>query len=223
METSFKASAEEEFRAEIDPEYFEVLKLHPFELVGQEVPSIRPNEKTFKPRDTEEAKNYLEATQKLIDRGIAAKVQQKTDEARPVVSMLQESALMFSNNPELIPGTAQYDPELAKLFTDSAKPYERRVGGKLYGYAVPVQPLINSLRQVLANQRGATGEQSAQARREAAARQAANQPRGTDGTFQTVDGPQAGLTSTAAMSGKPSGDEDYSPFWDALGMGKFNM
>lgn len=214
MEESFRISSRQELEAEVDPKYFEALAKHPMALVGEEVPSVKGDGKTIVLRDTAEARDWQDATKGLIEAEIAAGIRRKTDEVKPMMSVIQDSILMLQNNSDLIPGTKEYDPELATQFTDVAKAYELRVGDKLYGYQVNVQPLINSLRERLATQRGASGEQTAQARREAQQRQAQEQARNPQGQF---DSPQAGLSSKANVSGDSAGD-DFSGFWSGVGM-----
>lgn len=214
MEESFRQSAEQELRTEVDEKYFTSLEKHPMALVGETVPSIKGDGQNMVLRDTQEARDWQEATKSLIDGEIAAKVRARTDEVRPMMNVIQESILMLQNNSDLIPGTKEYDSELADQFTTLAKAYELRVGDKLYGYQVNVQPLINELRTRLASQRGASGEQANQAAREAQQRRAAEQSRNQQGQF---DAPQAGISSKANVSGD-SGDDDFSGFWSGVGM-----
>lgn len=220
MESAFRNVSEQEIREEIDSAYFDVLEKTPYELAGTEVPSIRPGEETTRLKDSGEAKEYQEATKSLIEREIKAKVDAKMQDAKPMASVLQDSVLMFQNNPDLIPNTKQYDKELADAVVEAGKSYELRVKDKLYGYQVPMQPIINQLRSLLEKQRGASGVTAAQAR-EAAAARAAQQTRNNHGQFQGGDGPQAGIASKAGLSGVGGSDDNYDQFWSGVGMPGF--
>ena len=220
MESAFRNVSEQEIREEIDSAYFDVLEKTPYELAGTEVPSIRPGEETTRLKDSGEAKEYQEATKSLIEREIKAKVDAKMQDAKPMASVLQDSVLMFQNNPDLIPNTKQYDKELADAVVEAGKSYELRVKDKLYGYQVPMQPIINQLRSLLEKQRGASGVTAAQAR-EAAAARAAQQTRNDNGQFQGGDGPQAGIASKAGLSGVGGSDDNYDQFWSGVGMPGF--
>lgn len=214
MEESFRQAANQELRTEIDPRYYEALEKHPMALVGESVPGVKGDGQMMVLRDTAEARDWQDATKALIEAEVAAKIRTKSDEVRPLMGVIQESILMLQNNSDLIPGTKEYDPELAEQFTKIAKSYELRIGDKLYGYQVNVQPLINELRTNLGERRGASGEQANQAAREAQQRRAAEQSRNQAGQF---DAPQAGISSKANVSGD-TGNDDYSVFWSGVGM-----
>ena len=201
----FRNSAAQEVQQSIDPRYFEALQSHPRMLVGTEVPSLK-GEGMERLKDTQDAREWQEATASLLTNEINSLASSKADSVRPMMSVIQESVLMFQNNPDLVPGTSAYDEDLAAVFTEIAQAYELRVNGKLYGYQVPVQPLINQIRQALAEERGAAGVPTP-------APSAALQPRNAAGQF---DSPQAGIASKAGMSGGEG--DDYSTFWGAVGM-----
>lgn len=61
--------------------------------------------------------------------------------------MIHGSIELFQNNPDLVPGTRQFDAQLAADFVRVAKPYEVRTDGKLQGYSIPVQGLVDQLRR----------------------------------------------------------------------------
>jgi len=217
MEESFKATALSEVRESIDEKFLDVLKTRPMLLVGEKVPNLKDrSQPEILLRDSTEAKEYQETLAGLLQDEVDDLVAQKIDGVRPMMNVIQESILMFQNNQDLIPGTKQYDPELAKRFTDIAKSYELRVNDKLMGYQVNVQPLINSLRSDLIATRAVAGAQQPAA---PAAAAAAPQPRAQNGQFEA---PQAGIPSKAGLSGE-AGEDDYSTFWSAAGMPNVNI
>ena len=205
LEHSFRASAEQSVRERIDPKYYEYTELHPLQLVGKPLPSVNGDDKPFVPRDTQDARDWIDATKMLIEAEVKDITAAKEKEAQPLRSIIQDSVMMLTNNKDLIPGTVEYDPELNRKFTAMAQPFEMRgAKGELLGYQGNMQPLINELRTDLATQRGTTaGAQSAQA-------QAAAQDRNALGQF---DAPQAGLTSKSDLAGE--GGDDYDTFWRA--------
>jgi hypothetical protein len=107
---------------------------------------------------------------------------------------IHASVALFQNNPDLIPGTKGFDKGLADDFARMARPYEIRVDGKLQGYSVPVQPMIDNLRATRAER------QLPQP-----APQAAPQP----------DPPQAGISSKAGSSTEK---EDFSTLFGTIGL-----
>ncbi|QPL14201.1 hypothetical protein SEA_ATRAXI_47 [Microbacterium phage Atraxi] len=217
MENTFKAQAMQELQTEIDEVFIKGLRLRPMQMVGLELPSLRegakPDEK-IKILDSQMARDWQETVTGLLEDEIADKVQQKTEEVRSMTSVIQESILLGQNNPDLIPGTAGFDKELAERFTKIAKAYEVKTAKGVIGYAVNVQPLINELRSGLATERGASTANKANEERAAQQRaKAAAQPRTEEGKF---DQPQAGIQSKSGQSGKV--EEGYDHFWSALKM-----
>jgi hypothetical protein len=222
MAAAFRQQAIQEFQAEVAPQFIDALKQHPMQLVGMEVPDVRHGAAQgamMRIRDTAEAKDWQEATGQLINAELDDRVAQKQDGVRETVSIIQESYLLFQNNPDLIPGTKQFDPELGARFTEMAKDYEFRTGDKLYGYTVNVQPLVNSIRASLERERGANGQrQEDRAAQQRAA--AAAQQREDNGQFSA---PQAGIPSTAQRGGEASDETDFSTFWSGVGMPNINL
>lgn len=213
MEASFKTTALAEVREKIDSGYFDNLTVHPYRLVGQQVPGFKGDGSTITLRDSEEAKNWQEAVQQLIDEEVTSVMNSKMDDVRPMMTVIQDSIQVLQNNTDLIPGSSNYNQDLHDRFVALAKDYELRVNGKLFGYQVNVQPLINSLRADIARTQGVSSEQQAQARRDAQQRLAQEQPRNQAGQFEA---PQAGIASKAGLVGG-SGEDDYSVFWNAVG------
>ncbi|QYC53817.1 hypothetical protein SEA_EUGENEKRABS_47 [Microbacterium phage EugeneKrabs] len=216
MDASFRQAAIQELQAEIDPQFIEVLQEVPVRLVGMEVPSLAKNAQPgdkIKLLDSAQVAQYQKDLSQILESEIRTKTQEKADSVRPMATVIQESFLLFENNPDLIPNTKGFDRELAARFTEIAKTYEVKVNGKVIGYQdINVQPLINSLRADLAKQRGASGVTQAQARAEQQRQAAAQQERNDAGQFA----PQAGVQSKAGMSGEPA--EGYDAFWAASGV-----
>lgn len=191
-------------------EYFERITQHPRLLVGQQVQSLTGEGKETL-RDAQDAKDWQDAVKHLLAQEVEARTAAKVDELREVFTTVHASIDLFRNNVDLIPGTKQFDPELAREFTTLAKDYELRSGGKLVGYSVPVQPMINQLRAQLAARRAAAATPPAAAAAPSPASQrAAEQPRTPQGQWTTsqgsapaggaAEGPQAGLMSKAGQA-----------------------
>ena len=114
---------------------------------------------------------------------------------------------LFKNNPDLIPGTKQFNRGLADSFTKLVKDYEvRNDAGKLIGYAVPVQPLINSLR----SQQKAVAPAAAPAAAKPVAPAAA--------PAAPAAAPQAGIRSNAGSAGGGDSSSDFSTLFGTLGL-----
>lgn len=215
---TYQADALEEVKAEF-PRYFEALEQHPRLLVGQEVP--RPDGKGMETlRDSSDAREWQEAIKAVLVAEIKDRASRKADEARPTLQVLHDAVGMLQNNPDLVPGTKQFDRELADRFVALAKPYEMRVDGKLYGYSIPVQPIITHLRAQLTTERAAKAAaaaaqpaQAAQAAQTAQAAQAAPAAQ----TAQTAPAaPQAGIPSKAGAGAEPA--EDFSTLFGTIGL-----
>ena len=218
VEATYRAQARQEVMNDIEPRFLEVLKTPSRLLAGEQVPSLKQKGQMETLRDSADAEDYKKTLQYLVDTEIDDLAQAKVNEIKPMMSVVQDSIQMFQSNPDLMPGTKQFDKELADQVAAVGKAYELRVDGKLYGYNVPMQPIINQLRTQLSTARGATGEQSAQAQREAQARRAAEQERNEAGQFQ---GPQGGIQSKSGMTGDSG--EDWSTFWNGVGMPGLNV
>jgi len=217
MAASFRKQAAEEFRNEIDPQFINTLRSSPFLLVGTEVPDLRPNaqpQDKVKLLDTQMARDYQEALSQQIENEIQSRVDSRTEQVRPLLGVIQESVQMFQNNPDLVVGSKQFDPDLAERFASMASAYEYKLNDKVIGYQVNVQPLINSIRSQLEKERGADGvvqQQAQTARQQQAAAQAREQETGR------FSGPQAGIPSTAQQTGAAA-EDDMSTFWAGVGM-----
>lgn len=211
MQESFRRAAEEQLNKEIDPIFKTVLETDPYLLVGQSLPSLRPDAKPEDKdlmTDSAKAAEYKRALQSLVEAEIKDDVAKREKDVMPMMSVLQESALMFQNNPDLIPNTDKFDQQLAERVARVGKSYELVVNGKVTGYQVNMQPIINELREQLTKERAETGivtqQQSAQAAR------AAEQARDEAGKFR---GPQAGITSKSNASGGANDEDNMDGFW----------
>lgn len=209
---SFKAQATRELFETLDDKYTKALNKHPRLLVGDTVPDLKGGDGEIRIHDSADAKEWQEAAQSLIQADIESRVKVKEEEVAPVMSAIQDSILLFQNNADLMPGTKEFDLELANEFASLVKSFEFRIDGKLFGYHADVQPILNQLRVRLATQRGAS--KATQTQQQAAKQQqAANQSRNDAGQF---DAPQAGITSKAGSSGEP--EDDYGTFFNGVGM-----
>jgi len=224
MEEAFKQQALEEVRGSIDPGFIDVLRKPAYILRGTEVPDIRPGAAAnakITIRDTQEAKDYQEALQHLIEQDIEAKISEKREAIRPLMSVVQESSLVIQNNPDLLPDTKGFDPDLLSRVVRAVKPYEvKNADGKVIGWHGNIQPIINELRAQVIKERTTTdvkSQQQAQQRAEQQRQQAAAQARTPSGQFTNPDAPQAGITSKSGFSGTDP-EADYSTFWNAVGI-----
>lgn len=182
--------------------YFDALEQHPRLLVGQEVPRIG-QEGTEVLKDAADAREWQDAVKTILQQEVRSRASVKLDENKDFLTTLHASIDLFKNNPDLIPNTKEFDVELANTFAKFAEPYELRVDGKLQGYSVPVQPLIDRIR-----------EQVSQAR--SAAAPAATPPAAGAAAAAPADPPQAGVPSKAGASGEPS--DDFTTLFGTLGM-----
>ena len=181
--------------------YFEALEKHPRLLVGTQVPAIgKEGNETL--RDSEDAKEWQEAVRAVLVAEIRSQAEAKLEESAGFLETVHASIDLFKNNPDLIPGTKGFDRGLADQFAAMAQPYEVRVEGKLQGYSIPVQPIINSLRSQLKAARVAAPPSPVAAATPPAA---ASRP----------EPPQAGLTSKAGSS---SEKEDFSTLFGTIGL-----
>ena len=184
------------------PKYFEALNKHPRLLVGTEVPSLR-GEGTETLRDSGDAKEWQEAVRSILQDDLKRRVAARSDESQSFLRTVHSSIELFQNNADLVPGTKQFDRELADEFIKLAKPYEVRNGdNKLIGFQIPVQPLIESVRQRLQASRAVPPAPPAQP--------PAAPP-------QETHVPQAGIPAKAGNSGE--GAEDFSALFSTLGLG----
>lgn len=178
--------------------YFEALEVHPRLLVGTEVPRIG-QEGSEVLRDTADAKEWQEAVRALLVEEIKTSAEDKMEESQDFLETVHASIDLFKNNKDLIPGTKTFDRRLADQFAGMMTPYEVRVEGKLQGYSIPVQPIIDSLR--------AQNRATAPTPPPAAVVSPESAPR--------AEPPQAGIQSKAGSSTEK---EDFSTLFGTIGL-----
>lgn len=175
------------------------------------MPKLDGSDGTERIRDAADAKEWQDALKHVLVEDIQARVAKLTDDQRGFLDTVHASIDLFKNNSDLVPGTVDFDIDLAKRFTELAEPYELRVEGKLQGYSLPVQPLIDKLRAQVAAERAAAVPATA-----AAPAAAGGPPPPAAATPKPADPPQAAVPNKAGNSGEAG--EDYSALWGTLGL-----
>lgn len=186
--------------------YIEALEKHPRLLIGKEVPSLE-GEGTETLRDSQDAQEWQEAVKSLLVADINARVQTKMGDKDSSIQPIHDAIAMFQSNPDMVPSYPSFNKELADRFAAAVKPYELRVDGKLMGYNIPVQPIIDVIRQQLS----AVPAPAAPA---ASAKVATPKP--------PADPPQSGVPSSAPSGAEGTSDFQDS-FWSAMGMDGFRV
>lgn len=176
--------------------------------MGSEVPAIG-KEGTEVLRDSADAQDWQEAVKQALADEVRARVDRLMDDDSDILTTLHSSIELFQNNSDLVPRTKQFDKELADRFAKMAKPYELRVEGKLHGYSIPVQPLVEEIRTQIKAERAA---------KPAAAPAAQPTQKKASGTARK---PQAGISSKAGNSADP--EDDFSTLFGTLGMPDFRI
>jgi hypothetical protein len=176
--------------------YFAALDKHPRLLIGTEVPAIG-REGTERLKDTNDAREWQEAVRALLVQDIKERATSRGEESRDFIETIHASIDLFKNNRDLIPGTKDFNVELANSFAAMAQPYELRVEGKLQGYSIPVQPIIDNLRKQLKPAAAATAPKAAAA------------------AAPPADPPQAGIQ---AQAGASTEKEDFSTLFGTIGL-----
>ena len=173
-------------------------------LVGVEVPSLNGPEGSMETlRDADDAREWQEAVKVLLTEEVRERTAKAMDENKGILDTVHQSIELFAKNKDLVPGTRQFNRRLADRFASMVKPYELRVDGKLHGYTIPVQPLIDQLRTSLAAEAAAAPAAPPKA---APAKKPARQ----------ADPPQAGIGSKAGSSSDDA--EDFSTLFGTLGL-----
>jgi hypothetical protein len=208
---AYQGAALEEVRTE-HKQYFDALEQHPRLLAGTEVPRIDGQDGMERLRDAADAREWQEAVKSLLAQEVRDRASKAMDENAEFLTTVHSSLDLFKNNRDLIPGTKDFDRELADKFVEMAEPYEVRVEDKLQGYTIPVQPIIDQLRRQLTTGRAAGVPVPA------AAAGASGPP--AKAPAATPEPPQAGITSKAG-----SGDtrEDFSTLFGTLGLHDFQI
>ena len=205
-QSAFQGQALEEVQKEFGP-YFDQLRQHPRMLVGTQVPALNGKEGEMETlRDAADAREWQEAVKVLLTEEVRERTTVAMEDNKGILDTVHASIELFTSNKDLVPGTRQFDRTLADRFAALAKPYELRVDGKLHGFTIPVQPLIDSVRASLAAERAAA--------RPAAGSPAAAAPARTTG--RPADPPQAGIGAKAGSAS--DGAEDFSTLFGTLGL-----
>ena len=195
-------------------QYFNALKQHPRQLVGTEVPSLT-GEGMETLRDSADAAEWQEAVKSLLSQEVSSRAEAKQGELAGTFETIHASVDLFKNNHDLIPGAKGFDKQLADEFATLAKDYEiRGEDGKLIGWAVPVQPLINNLRTQLQVRRSAAAMPVAGSTQAASV---AAKPAPKPAAAPVVDAPQAGVVSSAGAVNRDSAS-DFSTLFGTLGL-----
>ena len=173
-------------------------------LVGVEVPSLNGPEGSMETlRDADDAREWQEAVKVLLTEEVRERTAKAMDENKGILDTVHQSIELFAKNKDLVPGTRQFNRRLADRFASMVKPYELRVEGKLHGYTIPVQPLIDQLRTSLAAEA-------------AAAPAAPPKAAPAEKPARKADPPQAGIGSKAGSSSDDP--EDFSTLFGTLGL-----
>ena len=159
-------------------------------------------EGTERLKDAADAKEWQEAVKSILVQDIRERATVKMEESADFLQTVHASIDLFKNNPDLIPGTKGFNRALADNFAGMMEPYEVRVDGKLQGYSIPVQPIIEKLR---ANLKTAAAVPAPVAAPPAAAPARSRAP----------EPPQAGIQSKAGSS---SEKEDFSTLFGTIGL-----
>jgi len=195
-------------------QYFEALEKHPRLLIGQQVPAIgKDGMETL--RDAEDAKDWQDAVKSILVDEVRSRASKAMDEQGDFLTTVHASIELFQNNTDLIPGTKEFDVELANRFATLAEPYELRVDGKLQGYTIPVQPIVAQLRSQIVAERA-----RAAAAAPTAASPAAGAAAPAAAAQRPVDPPQAGIPSKA---GAGEAAEDFSTLFGTIGLPDFRI
>jgi len=191
--------------------YYEALSQHPRALVGRQVPSITgEGQETL--RNSDDAREWQDAVKHLLVAEVNDRASQQMDESKDFLATVHQSIELFQNNPDLIPGAKTFDRELADRFATLVQPYELRVEGKLQGYSIPVQQLVNQVRTQLTAERAKNPAPSTPA---PAAPAAPSPGTGAGGAAPAADPPQAGIQSKA---GHGESSEDFSTLFGTIGL-----
>lgn len=190
-----------------------MLAKHPYMLTGQQVPRLDGSEGMETLRDAEHAKQWQEAAKHLLVEEVKDRTMRAVEENSETLDMIHSSIKLFQDNNDLVPGTKDFDKELADRFIAIAKPYEVREDGKLRGFGIPVQPLIDQLRTQLHSERSSSAAGALNTSTPVKAAPAASTSGGSTTTSPVVDPPQAGITSKAGNSDQ---QEDFSTLFGTI-------
>lgn len=203
---AFQQQALDEVRGDYSS-YFEALDTHPRLLVGTQVPDLRSQEEgaTETLRSAEDAREWQEAVKTLLIAEVRERATKSIEENRNIIDTVHAAIEIFTKNKDMVPGTQGFNKILADRFAAMAKPYELRVDGKLHGYTIPVQPLIDQLRTQITTEAKAAPAPPKRGR-----------PAGSKNKPRPADQPQAGITSKAGSGADEP--EDFSALFGTLGL-----
>jgi len=173
--------------------------------VGQQVPSLKNDDQMVTLADEADAKSWQDALKGVLVSDLNTRVGRLSEEAAGTAEVIHETIDLFRNNPDLVVGTRQFDEELANRVAKFAEHSEIRVDGKLYGWSIPVQPLVTQLRAQLVAERSAGTAPAAAVAAPAVASAPAHEPQG-------------GLLSQAGAGGDQSSANDFSTLFGTLGL-----
>lgn len=155
-------------------------------------------------KDSNDAREWQEAVKTVLVQEINSRAEESLSGSRDYLETVHGAIDLFKNNPDMIPGTPGFNRELADSFANMAAPYEVRIDGKLTGYSIPIQPIVDNLRS----------KQTATASAAAAPVLPAGAPAGTRPP-EAVEPPQAGIPSKAGSS---TDKEDFSTLFGTIGL-----
>lgn len=228
LASTFQEAALKQLRQE-HGKYFEALEQHPRLLVGKEVPATDGSDRTERLRDENDARSWQDAIKHILAAEVKDRVDRSLEENQAAIETVHASIELFQKNPDLIPKTKQFDRELAERLVTLVKPYEVRVDGKLQGYSIPVQPIVEQLRSQVTAERAAKPASDATAPSSGAVQQpsageapagSTAPPAGASPTSQPEQ-PQAGIPSKATSSS--DGAEDFGDLFATINPALRNM
>ena len=201
-------------------EYFEAVQRHPRLLVGVQVPSLTGEEgEMVVLRDSADAAEWQEMVKQALADEIRDRATRRADDDAGSMRTLHASIELFQKNADMVPGTRQFDKELADRVTKFAKPYEVRVEGKLTGYSIPIQPLVEQERARLVLERAQKPTPQAAPAAPAAPQAKAGTPAPPPAP-KPQEGPQAGIQSRAGSS---SEQETFDALFGTIGLSGFRF
>lgn len=208
MELTAVQEVREEFSS-----YVEAVNKPPAMLKGAEVPKPGGAEgEMIVLRTTDEAAEWQEQVKYELAETIRDRASRLIDEEKPTVDTIHASIDLVRSNADIVPGTKQFNKELADQFGKFMKPYEKRreSDNKLIGWTIPAQGILDGIRANLAASKPAApaaapapGTPTPQQQR------AAEQARTQQGQFAAPPAPpETGIPSQAGQSADTSGEFD---------------
>lgn len=197
--------------------YFTAIEQPASMLVGKEVPNPS-GEGMLTLRDTASAREWQDATKYILVEEIKGRAVKSMDEQSDFLTTVHASIELFQKNSDLIPGTKDFDMDLADRVTKVLTPYILKVDDKIVGYNIPTQPLIDHAREQLIAERAAAPTPPPPAVGGTEQPGAASPPAAPPST--TPAAPQAGIPSKAGAGEQA---EDFSTLFGTIGMPEFRI